>query len=121
MDYALFLILNDTSKLEAIHNILFEVGCGATTMDSIGMGKVLLENKVDIPVFAGIRRLVDGNKPYNKTVISVIHDEKKLRLAIDRIKEELHIDDNTPGIGFIFVMPVLECHGFKLNNEPCNK
>jgi len=116
MDYALFLILNDVSKLEAIHNILYEIGCGATTMDSIGMGKVLLENKVDIPVFAGLRKLVEGNKPYNKTIISVIHDEEKLRHAVSRIKKELKMDvEDKAGVGFIFVMPVLECHGFKLN------
>jgi nitrogen regulatory protein PII len=117
MNYALFLILNDLSKLEAIHNIFFEVGCGATTLDSIGMGKVLLENNINIPVFAGIRKLVDGDKPYNKTIISVIRDEQKLNKAIALIKKELRMDElNKGGIGFIFVVPVVECHGFKLED-----
>lgn len=117
MNYALFLILNDISKLEAIHQILYDIGCGATTVDSIGMGKVLLENNVNVPVFAGLRKLIEGDKPYNKTVISVIRDDVKLRKAIDAIKAELHIDEtNRGGIGFIFVVPVVECHGFKLED-----
>ncbi|MCT4565971.1 MAG: hypothetical protein N4A68_16900 [Maledivibacter sp.] len=110
--YALFLILNDVDKVEDIHKIFYDIGCGATTLDSVGMGRVLLQNKVDVPIFAGIRKLLDGNKPYNKTIVSVIKDEDKLRKAIDAIKEELKLGtENTMGIGFMFVVPVLECYG----------
>ena len=117
MNYALFLILNDISKLEAIHHIFYQVGCGATTLDSIGMGKVLLENNVNIPVFAGLRKLIEGDKPYNKTIVSVIREEAKLRQAIDLIKRELKMENlDHGGVGFIFVVPVLECHGFKLED-----
>ncbi|QXM06412.1 P-II family nitrogen regulator [Crassaminicella indica] len=110
--YALFLILNETEKLDQIHNIFYEVGVGATTIDSVGMGKVLLEHHIDVPIFSSIRKLVEGNKPYNKTIISVIREEDKLRKTIDLINEELnHI--NKPGVGFMFVLPVLECYGSK--------
>ncbi|WZL74204.1 hypothetical protein QBE52_05550 [Clostridiaceae bacterium 35-E11] len=113
MMYALFLILNDIRKLDQIHEIFYEFGVGATTMDSVGMGKVLLDHEIDIPIFSGIRKLVEGNKPYNKTIISVIREEDKLRAVIDKINDELdHI--NKPGIGFMFVLPVLECYGSKL-------
>ncbi|MBN2259387.1 MAG: hypothetical protein JW702_02480 [Clostridiales bacterium] len=116
--YALFLILNDVSKLSEIHKIFYEVGCGATTLDSVGMGKVLLDNNIEVPIFSGIRKLVEGNKPYSKTIVSVIRSEEKLRKAIDRIKIELQMDTvNKKGVGFIFVLPVLECHGFKLEDE----
>lgn len=116
MMYALFVILNDTSRLDAVHNIFYENGCGATTLDSIGMGKVLLEREVDIPVFAGLRKLVEGNKPYNKTIVSVIRSEAKLRRTVDAIKKELNMEDEAKaGIGFIFVVPVLECHGYKVD------
>ncbi|QEK12851.1 hypothetical protein FQB35_11235 [Crassaminicella thermophila] len=110
--YALFLILNEVEKLDQIHNIFYETGVGATTLDSVGMGKVLLEHHVDVPIFSSIRKLVEGNKPYNKTIISVIREEEKLRKIIDLINEELdHI--NQPGVGFMFVLPVLECYGSK--------
>lgn len=114
--YALFLVLNDIYKLDNIMEIFYEVGVGATTLDSIGMGKVLLEHEIDVPIFAGIRRLIEGNKPYNKTIISVIREEEKLRKVIDRINEELDYLSK-PGIGFMFVVPVLECYGSKVEEE----
>lgn len=118
MNYALFLVLNDISRLKDVHKIFYNLGCGATTLDSVGMGKILLENEVDIPIFAGIRKLVEGDKPYNKTIVSVIHSEEKLRKVVASIKEELQMDTvNKKGVGYIFVLPVLECHGYQLEDK----
>ncbi|MBN2898569.1 MAG: hypothetical protein JXO44_07325 [Clostridia bacterium] len=118
MTYALFLILNDVDKLRDIHKILYNLGCGATTLDSVGMGKLLLENNVDVPVFAGIRKLIEGDKPYNKTMISVIHNEEKMHAAVAAIKKELKMDTvNKKGVGYIFVLPVIECHGYKVDDD----
>ncbi|MTI66811.1 MAG: hypothetical protein FH753_09450 [Firmicutes bacterium] len=111
--YALFLILNDIHKLDDIHEIFYEYHCGATTLDSQGMGKVLLEHNEDIPVFASIRKLVEGTKPYNKTIISVIKEKQLLDKVIKRINEELDYI-HKPGIGFMFVIPVLDCFGSKI-------
>jgi nitrogen regulatory protein PII len=108
--YALILILNDTDKMDKVQKIFYENGCGATSMDSEGLGKVLLQNHIDIPVFAGLRRIVEGNKPYNKTIISVLKDEKKLRKLVDILNNEL-FKEKKPGVGFMFVLPVLECYG----------
>ncbi|MBF8983321.1 hypothetical protein IZY60_07210 [Lutibacter sp. B2] len=110
--YALFLILNDVNKLEQVHNVFYEAGVGATTLDSVGMGKVLLEHDIDVPIFSSIRKLVEGNKPYNKTIVSVIREEEKLRKVVDKINELLS-QINKQGVGFMFVVPVLECYGSK--------
>lgn len=118
MYYALFLILNDVKHLENIHQIFFDHSCGATTLDSVGMGKVLLENHVDTPIFAGIRKLVEGNMPYNKTIISVMKGEEKMQDIVTCIKRELGAEEmKQGGIGFMFVLPVLECHGFIIDDE----
>jgi nitrogen regulatory protein PII len=118
MKYALFLVLNDVDKLRDVHRVLYDLECGATTMNSEGMGKLLLENNVDVPVFSGIRKLIEGEKPYNKTIISVIHSEEKMRQAVDAIKEELQMDTvNKRGVGYIFVLPVIECHGYKASED----
>ncbi len=118
MNYALFLVINDVQKLNVIHEVFYELGCGATTMDSVGMGKVLLDNHVDVPIFGSLRKLVEGNKPYNKTIVSVIRDEDKLRTVVDRIKKELGLDTvNKNGTGFMFVVPVVETHGFRLDEH----
>ena len=87
--YALFIILNDLSRLDDIMQIFYEVGVGATSLDSTGMGKILLEHNEDIPIFSSIRKLVEGDQPYNKTLISVIREEKHLREVINQVNELL--------------------------------
>ena len=114
--YALFLILNDVYMLDEVYEIFYEIGVGATTFDSIGMGKVLLQHNIDVPIFSSIRRLIEGDKPYNKTIISVIRDEAKLREVIDKINKKLDYIIK-PGIGFMFVVPVLECYGHKIEED----
>ncbi|NFA61038.1 hypothetical protein K8O96_14785 [Clostridium sporogenes] len=113
--YALVLILNDIKKLHDINEIFYEENCGATNINSRGLGKILLENNLDVPVFAGLRKLVEGDVPYNKTIISVIDSEGKKNKVIKRIRETLDID-NKPGIGFMFVLPVIECFGAKTDH-----
>ncbi|WFD11351.1 hypothetical protein [Tepidibacter hydrothermalis] len=109
--YALCLVLNKVDKLDDILDILYHLNLGATVIDSEGMGKVLLDHDIEVPVFSGIKKLIEGHKPYNKTIVSVIRDEKLLRTAVDKIKEELNHMEK-PGVGFLFVVPVMECHGF---------
>lgn len=110
--YALFLILNDVYKLDVIHELFYEEELGATTIDSQGMGKVLLDHNVHVPMLASMRKLIDGRKPYNKLVFSIIKEEDKLKRIVNKIKKELNCFDE-PGIGFMFVLPVLECYGSK--------
>jgi nitrogen regulatory protein P-II 1 len=111
--YAVFIILNDIDKLDDISKVFYENCCGATTVDSEGLGKVLVENNYDIPLFAGIRRLVEGNKPYNKIIMSVIKKESKFRKVVDTINEQFISETGT---GVMFVVPVLECYGIR-NDE----
>lgn len=113
--YALILILNDIYKLDTIHEVFYEEEIGATTIDSQGMGKVLLDHNINIPMLASVRKLIDGRKPYNKTVFSVIYDKEKLDRVVDKIKKELDFF-NEPGIGFMFVVPVIECYGSKADD-----
>jgi len=114
MTYAIFLVLNDVDKLRDVHKVIYDLGCGSTTLDSVGMGKLLLENNIDVPIFSGLRKLIEGDKPYNKTLISVVHSEEKMRALVDGLKEKLQMDTvNKKGVGYIFVLPVVECHGYK--------
>jgi len=114
--YAIILVLNDIFVLDDIHELFYEEEIGATTIDTQGMGKVLLDHNVNIPMLASVRKLIDGRKPYNKTVFSVVDSEEKMRRVVDRLKEKL---DNfeEPGVGFMFVLPVVECYGTKKKIE----
>lgn len=108
--FALILILNDIYKLDKIHEVFYQAEIGATTMDSQGMGKVLLDHNINVPMLDSVRKLIDGRKPYSKIVFSIIKDKEKLDEVVERIKEELDYF-NEPGIGFMFVMPVIEVYG----------
>lgn len=113
--YCMILVVNDLSKYDDILKRMFDMGLGATSLDSMGMGKFLLENDISIPFFGTIRQMVEGNRPYNKTVISVVKDKEKLDKAVSMIKEELGIEHQT-GMGFLFVLPVIECYGLDQNS-----
>lgn len=113
--YCLVLVINDISKYDKIMKKLFDMGLGATSIDSEGMGKFLVEKDIKIPFFATITQMVEGNRPYNKTVLCMIRERDKLDEAAAMIQEELHIRDRS-GMGFMFVLPVLEYYGFEENN-----
>lgn len=108
--FALVLILNDISKLDNIHEVFYQEEIGATTIDSQGMGKVLLDHNINIPMLDNVRKLIDGRKPYSKMIISIIKEKDKLDGVVEKIKEELDYFDE-PGSGFMFVMPVIEVYG----------
>ena len=108
--YALFLVLNKTEKLDIILETLYELEVGATTFDSVGMGKVLLEHNADENIFASLKNILNEIYKYNKTIISVIKNENVLNEAVNRISNILDID-NKKGVGFLFVLPVLQFRG----------
>lgn len=109
--YALILILNDIYKLDDINELFYEEEIGATSIDSQGMGKVLLDHNINLPMLDSVRKLIDGRKPYSKIIFSVIKDKEKLDKVAEKIKRELDYFDE-PGTGFMFVMPVIEIYSY---------
>jgi nitrogen regulatory protein PII len=109
--YALILILNDIYKLDDINELFYEEEMGATSIDSQGMGKVLLDHNINLPMLDSVRKLIDGRKPYSKIIFSVIKDKEKLEKIAGKIKKELDYFDE-PGTGFMFVMPVIEVYSY---------
>jgi len=68
------LVLNKVEELETLLEGLIEIGVtGATIVDSIGMGHILSS---DVPIFAGLRFMFAGSRPYNKTILSIIKEDK---------------------------------------------
>lgn len=98
----LILILNKEEYLEDILSLFIELGInGATIIESVGMGRILVH---DIPIFAGFRDLMAGNRPYNKTILSVI-DAEIIPKVFDGIRE-LCSDMGDKGNGLVFTLPV---------------
>jgi nitrogen regulatory protein PII len=105
----LILILNKVEKLEEVLEGYLEVGIsGATIIDSVGMGHILSE---EVPIFAGLRFMFAGAKPHNKTVISIIPDNKE-EPALKILKNILG-DLEEPGAGIVFTLPVDRVEGFR--------
>ena len=105
---ALFLVLNKTEYLEEILDKFLEVGVkGATILDSQGMGRALGEAD---HIFGSLRKLIDGTRPFNKTIFTVIEDEEILEEAISGVQKILG-DISDPGVGMMFTLPIGNVYG----------
>ncbi len=105
----LILILNQVEKLEEVLEGFLEIGVtGATLIDSVGMGHILSE---EVPIFAGLRFMFAGAKPHNKTIISVIKDEKEAEAM--HLLQNILGDINEPGTGIAFTLSLDRVEGLK--------
>ncbi|MCD6398263.1 MAG: hypothetical protein J7L71_12070 [Spirochaetaceae bacterium] len=99
----LVFVLNNEEYLEKVLEAYVEAGvAGATILDSEGMGRFLT---YEVPLFAGFKEFMKGNRPYNKTIISVVRDQsviENLKRLIDKLIGGL----NKPGTGIMFTVPV---------------
>lgn len=96
-------VLNNEELLEQVLEAYTEVGVpGGTIIDSEGMGRFLT---YEIPLFAGFKKYMKGNKPYNKTIFSVVRDENLIPKLQELLNEVCgNLDD--PGTGILFTVPV---------------
>ena len=78
---------------------------GVTVLDSIGMGRILLQSSADVPTLEVIKSVLREKQPTNKTLFAVVDEEETLKKAIEAIKS-LCGDLNDPGKGIIFVFPL---------------
>ena len=96
-------VLNKEELLERVLEAYVEVGItGATILDSEGMGRFLT---YEVPLFADFKEFMKGNKPYNKTIFSVVEDDAivpELRKILDEVCGGL----SSPGTGILFSLPV---------------
>ena len=96
-------VLNDEEFLEEVMEAYVEAGVtGATILDSEGMGRFLT---YEIPIFAGFKDFMKGNKPYNKTILSVVKGQE----VIDRVRQLIepvigNLSD--PGTGIMFSLDI---------------
>ncbi len=104
----LFLVLNKGEYLEEILDLFFELGVkGATIIDSQGMGRAIGESD---HLFGPIRKLIDGARPYNKTIFTVIEDEELLSKVVEGVQDKLG-DLSEPGVGIMYTMPLGSVYG----------
>ena len=106
-------VLEQTEHLAALLEGFAKAGVtGTTVLDSIGMGRVLLESGAEVPALQVIRNALTKGKPTNKTVFAVVRDEDTLRRAIEVVRS-LCGDLNTPGKGILFTLRLDLVEGLK--------
>ncbi|MCF7811783.1 hypothetical protein K9N50_12440 [bacterium] len=98
----LIIILNNDEYIDELLEAFVELDIrGATVIDSVGMGKIISQN---VPIFGGLRSLIEGSRPYNKTILTVVREEK-----VDEIVKEYETICgclDSPGTGVLFTLPV---------------
>jgi nitrogen regulatory protein P-II 1 len=98
----LIFVLNQEEHLEEVLELLVELGIrGATVIDSVGMGRLLSHN---IPIFAGFSSMMQENRPFNKTIFTVIEDDDldDIVKGISTIVGSLE----GPGTGILMTVPL---------------
>jgi nitrogen regulatory protein PII len=110
----LVFVLNREELLDDVLAAYVEAGIsGATVLDSEGMGRYLT---YEVPLFADFKAYMKGNKPYNKTIFSVVSNEDAiphLKKLLDTITGGL----SRPGTGVLFSVPVDFAAGLVEQNE----
>jgi nitrogen regulatory protein PII len=99
----LVFVLNNEEYLEEVLEAYIEAGVtGSTILDSEGMGRFLT---YEVPLFAGFKEFMKGNKPYNKTIISVIRNDRTVE-KVKRLLDDIVGGLENPGTGIMFTVPV---------------
>lgn len=100
-------VINDPEKLDEILSGFIEMGVtGATIVNTEGMGRLLSH---DIPIFAGLQTLITRSRPQNRTLFSVLEDDK-VEPALALLQDVCgNLAD--PATGIAFVVPVTRVVG----------
>lgn len=105
----LVIILNEDEYIDELLEAFVELDVrGATVIDSVGMGKIISQN---IPIFGGLRSLMGGSKPYNKTIFTVVREEMIENIVREYEKICGSLDE--PGTGLLFTLPVEFAKGLR--------
>lgn len=95
-------VLNREEILDQVLEAYVEAGvAGATVVDSEGMGRILTH---EVPLFAGFRDFMKGNRPRNKTILSVVDADETVRRLEQLLERVCGVE--AAGTGVLFTAPV---------------
>lgn len=114
--YALFLVLNEPDCLDEILARFVDVGVqGATILDSQGMASALASSRGrDFPIFGSLRTYMEGARPYNKTIFTVVDSEQLVERTVEAVRDVLG-DIDHPSVGFMFSLPIGQVYPLNRN------
>lgn len=106
----LVVVLNRIRRLDELLLELNNNGIrGGTILDSMGMIRVLMNEHEDIPLFGSLKKILNEDRPLNKTIFMVLPDEK-VPIAMDCVRKVIpNIYEENAGI--MFTVPVNNVEG----------
>jgi len=109
--YALFVVLNQTDYLDDILENFMQAGVkGATVLDSQGMASAIVNSAEQrVPLFGSLKTLLEGARPYNKTIFTVCESEAMVQKAVAAVQDALR-GLPSEGLGLMFTIPVAETY-----------
>jgi len=106
--YLLIVVLNREEFLEDVLSVLVELGItDATILDSQAMGRALA---YEVPIFAGLRSLMEGRRTYSKTIFALVEDQDVGEEMVQMLRD-MDIDLEVPGTGRIITLKVESAFG----------
>ncbi len=105
--HLLVAVINEPEKLDEILSGYLELGItGATIIGSEGMGRLLSH---DIPIFAGLQTLISRSRPQNRTIFSVVAEDRVAPALA--LLQDVCGNLSDPATGIAFVVPVTRVVG----------
>jgi hypothetical protein len=102
--YLLVHVLEQTEYLPEILKGFAQIGVmGTTILDSVGMGRILMQSGADVPAMKVIKEVLAAGKPTNKTIFAVVREKETLEKAIKVIRSFCG-NLNDPGRGILFTL-----------------
>ena len=99
----LLVTVNNPEDVEEVISAMLELDVQyPVTFDSESALELLA---TEAPIFAGLRRMVDGGRKHNKTVIGVTSEENVLP-RFQHILVGVGVDFSEPGTGFAVLLPL---------------
>lgn len=110
-------VVNREEHLDRVLAGLVELGItGATVLNSEGMAQRVAGQ---LPVLASLQAVLEGVRPHNATVFSVIRDHDKVHAAVQMISDTCG-DLGRPGTGIVFTVPVSFAEGLAEETTPAS-
>ena len=104
--HLLVLVLEKNTQLPEVLEKLYEAGVtGTTVLNSVGMGRLLVQYGRNSPVGRVIKDKLRKGNYTNKTLFAVVHSEDVLYKAVDAINETVG-DLEKPDTGIMFTIPL---------------
>jgi nitrogen regulatory protein P-II 1 len=113
MSYLVFLVVDNPDYCEDILEGWEAAGVtGVTILESSGLGRLRRHGmREDLSIMPSLQDLLAMDEVHHRTLLSVVDEQKQVDRMV-AIAQQVIGDLEQAHTGFLFVVPVVEVHGF---------